>query len=58
MPTKDRCLRCGGPAPRCGRLFPLQRPGCPPEPDQYHGTVFLVVVVSMVLAVAILIAHG
>ena len=35
------------------------RPDCRrPSPTQYHATVFLVVIVSMVLAVAVLIARG
>ncbi len=60
MSTKDRCLRCGGPVAEsvavCSRCNPAGLPG--PSPTQYHGTVFLVVIASMVLAVAILIARG
>ena len=44
MPTKDRCLRCGGPAAEgvavCSRCNPAGLPA--PSSTQYHGTVFLV----------------
>ena len=60
MSAKDRCLRCGGPvaesAAICSRCNPGGLPG--PSPTQYHGTVFLVVILSMVLAMAVLIARG
>jgi len=60
MSAKDRCLRCGGPvaesAAICSRCNPAGLPG--PSPTQYHGTVFLVVIASMVLAMAVLIARG
>jgi hypothetical protein len=60
MSAKDRCLRCGGPVAEsvaiCSRCNPAGLPG--PSPTQYHATVFLVVILSMVLAVAVLIARG
>lgn len=60
MSGKDQCLRCGGPVAErvavCARCNPAGLPG--PSPTQYHGTVFLVVVLSMVLAAAIVIARG
>jgi hypothetical protein len=60
MSATKRCLRCGGPVADgmaiCGRCNPAGLPG--PSSSQYHATVFLVVIVSMVLAVAVLIARG
>jgi hypothetical protein len=60
MSGKDRCLRCGGPVAEsmaiCSRCNPAGLPG--PSPTQYHGTVFFIIALSMVLAVAILIARG
>ena len=40
----------------CPRCNPAGLPG--PSPSQYHATVILVVIVTMVLAVAVLIARG
>jgi hypothetical protein len=60
MSARDRCLRCGGPVAEglaiCARCNPAGLPG--PSPTQYHATVFLVVIIAMALAVAVLIAHG
>ncbi|MEP6972818.1 MAG: hypothetical protein ABI869_01600 [Actinomycetota bacterium] len=60
MSAKDRCLRCGGPVADgvaiCSRCNPAGLPG--PSSTQYHATVFLVVIASIVLAVAVLIARG
>jgi len=55
---RDRCLRCGGPvaegAAVCNRCNPGRLPS--PSPTQYHATVFLVVLATIVLAAAWLIA--
>ena len=60
MSTKGRCLRCRGPVMDgvaiCARCNPAGLPS--PSPTQYHATVFLVVIVTMVLAVGLLIARG
>ena len=58
MSRRDRCLRCGGPvaegAAVCSRCNPARLPS--PSPTQYHATVFLVVLATIVLAAAWLIA--
>jgi hypothetical protein len=58
MSGRDRCLRCGGPvaedASVCNRCNPAHLPS--PSPTQYHATVFLVVLVTIVLTAAWLIA--
>jgi hypothetical protein len=58
--AKDRCLRCRGPVAEgvavCARCNPAGLPG--PSASQYHGTVFLVVIASMALAIAVAIARG
>jgi len=56
----QRCLRCGGPVPDgaavCGRCNPAGLPG--PSRSQYHATVFMVVLLTMVAAIAVLILRG
>jgi hypothetical protein len=56
----QRCLRCGGPAPDgvaiCGRCNPAGLPG--PSPSQYHATVFVVILLTMAVAIAVLIWRG
>jgi hypothetical protein len=60
MTRPDRCIRCGGPVAEgvsvCARCNPAHLPS--PSPSQYHATVFLVVLVTMVLAAALLIVRG
>jgi hypothetical protein len=57
---RPRCLRCGGPVSDgvavCHRCNPAGLPG--PSPTQYHATVFLVVVLTIVVALAWLIVRG
>ncbi|MEO8292934.1 MAG: hypothetical protein ABI635_07310 [Actinomycetota bacterium] len=56
----DRCLRCGGRVPRgesvCRRCNPARLPS--PSPSQYHATVFLVVIVTLVAISGWLIIRG
>jgi hypothetical protein len=58
--ARQRCLRCGGPtsegAAICGRCNPAGLPG--PSPSQYHATVFAIVLLTIVVAVALLIVRG
>jgi hypothetical protein len=58
--SPQRCLRCGGPvadgAAVCHRCNPAGLPA--PSPTQYHATVFLVVILTIVVAFAVLIARG
>jgi hypothetical protein len=58
--ARQRCLRCGGPTPEgaaiCGRCNPAGLPG--PSPSQYHATVFLVVLLTIAVALAFLIVRG
>ena len=60
MRSRSRCLRCGGPVADgvaiCHRCNPAGLPG--PSPTQYHATVFLVVLATMVLALVWLIVRG
>jgi len=55
-----RCIRCGDRVPWdrsvCRRCNPADLPG--PSPTQYHATVFLVVIVSLVLVAGWLILRG
>jgi hypothetical protein len=60
MGSRERCLRCGGPVADgvaiCHRCNPASLPG--PSRTQYHATVFLVVLVTLVLAAGVLIVRG
>ncbi len=60
MTRPQRCIRCGGPVAEgvsvCARCNPGRLPA--PSPSQYHATVFLVVLATMVLATAVLIVRG
>ena len=60
MTSRDRCIRCGGPVAEgssvCNRCNPAHLPS--PSSTQYHATVFLVVVATLVLTVAWLIVRG
>jgi hypothetical protein len=60
MRSRERCLRCGGPvaegASVCNRCNPAHLPS--PSPSQYHATVFIVVLLTMVIVTAVLIARG
>ena len=52
MRSRERCLRCGGPVADgvaiCHRCNPASLPS--PSRTQYHATVFLVMIVTLVLA--------
>ncbi len=54
------CMRCGDPVPSgqsvCGRCNPAGLPS--PSPSQYHATVFIVVIVTLVLIAGWLIVRG
>jgi len=56
----DRCIRCGDRVPWgrsvCRRCNPADLPS--PSPTQYHATVFLVVIVSLVFVAGWLILRG
>jgi predicted nucleic acid-binding Zn ribbon protein len=56
----DRCIRCGTRVPWgrsvCRRCNPADLPS--PSPTQYHATVFLVVILSLVLVAGWLILRG
>jgi len=58
--ARERCIRCGGPvaegAAVCHRCNPAGLPS--PSSSQYHATVFAVVLLTIVVAVALLIARG
>ena len=60
MTSRDRCIRCGGPVAEgsavCNRCNPAHLPS--PSSTQYHATVFLVVLATLVLTVAWLIVRG
>ena len=60
MGSRERCLRGGGPVADgeaiCHRCNPASLPG--PWRTQYHATVFLVVLVTLVLTAGVLIARG
>jgi predicted nucleic acid-binding Zn ribbon protein len=60
MTARDRCIRCGGPvaegAAVCNRCNPAHLPS--PSSTQYHATVFLVVLATLVLTAAWLILRG
>jgi len=60
MGSRERCLRCGGPVADsvaiCHRCNPASLPS--PSRSQYHATVFLVVLVTLVLMAGVLIARG
>jgi len=57
---RQRCIRCGGPAPEgasvCRKCNPAGLPS--PSPSQYHATVFLVVLLTIVATAAWLIVRG
>ena len=57
MRSRERCLRCGGPVADgvaiCHRCNPASLPS--PSRTQYHATVFLVVLVTLVLTAGVLI---
>ncbi|MDP9242805.1 MAG: hypothetical protein M3O84_06495 [Actinomycetota bacterium] len=54
------CMRCGDPVPSgrsvCGSCNPAGLPS--PSPSQYHATVFIVVIVTLVLIAGWLIVRG
>ena len=56
----DRCVRCGDRVPwgesACRRCNPARLPS--PSPTQYHATVFLVVIVTLVLVTGWLMIRG
>jgi len=56
----DRCIRCGERVPwgtsTCRRCNPAQLPS--PSPTQYHATVFLVVIVTMLAVAGWLLVRG
>ena len=56
----DRCIRCGDRVPWgesvCRRCNPAHLPS--PSPTQYHATVFLVVVVTLLVVAGWLIVRG
>jgi hypothetical protein len=56
----DRCIRCGDRVPWgrsvCRRCNPADLPS--PSPTQYHATVFLVVILSLVFVAGWLILRG
>jgi hypothetical protein len=56
----DRCIRCGGAvaegAAVCARCNPGHLPA--PSPSQYHATVFLVVLATMILAAVVVLVRG
>ncbi len=56
----DRCYRCGDRVPWgesvCRRCNPGGLPS--PSPTQYHATVFLVVLLTLVAVAGVLIARG
>ena len=58
--ARQRCLRCGGPVPDgvaiCHRCNPAGLPT--PSPTQYHATVFVVVLLTIAVALAFLIVRG
>jgi hypothetical protein len=60
MGSRERCLRCGGPVADgvaiCHRCNPASLPS--PSRTQYHATVFLVVLMTLVLTAGVLIARG
>ena len=60
MTSRDRCIRCGGPvaegASVCNRCNPARLPS--PSPTQYHATVFLVILATLVLTAGWLIVRG
>lgn len=60
MRSRPRCIRCGGPvadgAAVCHRCNPAGLPS--PSPTQYHATVFLVMVLTIVVALAWMIVRG
>ena len=60
MTRRARCLRCGGPVPDgeavCHRCNPANLPG--PSSSQYHATVFLVILATIVVATAWMIVRG
>ena len=56
----DRCVRCGRAVPwgksTCRECNPADLPS--PSPSQYHATVFLVVILSLVFVAGWLILRG
>ena len=54
------CMRCGDPVPSgrsvCDSCNPAGLPS--PSPSQYHATVFIVVIVTLVLIAGWLIVRG
>ena len=60
MTSRDRCIRCGGPAAEgvsvCSRCNPAKLPS--PSSSQYHATVFLMIVATLVLTAGWLIVRG
>jgi hypothetical protein len=60
MRSRPRCIRCGGPVADgvavCRRCNPAGLPS--PSPTQYHATVFLVVILTIVVALAWMIVRG
>ena len=60
MSPRAGCMRCGGPVPEgtsvCHDCNPAGLPS--PSPTQYHATVFLAVIVTLVVFAAWLILRG
>jgi hypothetical protein len=60
MRSRQRCIRCGRPVADgvavCHRCNPAGLPA--PSPTQYHATVFVVVLLTIVVALAWLIVRG
>jgi hypothetical protein len=58
--SRQRCIRCGGPvaegASVCHRCNPAGLPS--PSSTQYHATVFLVVLLTIVATAAWVIVRG
>ena len=56
----DRCIRCGIAVPPgrsvCRRCNPADLPS--PSPTQYHATVFLSVMVTLVIVTVVLLIRG
>ena len=56
----DRCLRCGDRVPWdrsvCLRCNPARLPS--PSPTQYHATVFLSVLLTLVVVAVVLLIRG
>ena len=60
MRSRERCIRCRGPvgegASVCRSCNPADLPS--PSPTQYHATVFIVVLATLVIVAAWVILRG